>query len=88
MNRGLSDAEIRRKIQAGSEAWRDVIPSDQHARFVERVQSAVTIYFGLLRPKDLRAELEVFEKATQDYTAGIGDLVLGLSLAAREVLSR
>ena len=88
MNRGLSDDKIRRKIQAGSEAWRDVIPSDQHARFVERVQSAVTIYFGLLRPKDLRAELEAFEKATQDYTAGIGDLVLGLSLAAREVLSR
>lgn len=83
----LSVDEILRKIKVGSGAWRDIIPSDQHGRFVERVQQAVSIYLGLVRPKDLRDELERFEKATRSRSALIGQLVSGLSVDARSILA-
>jgi hypothetical protein len=87
MSGDLSADEIHRKIRAGSEAWRDIIPSDQHARFVERVQQAVTIYLSLVSPKDLRDELEGFEKATRSPTTPIGQLVSGLSGEAHDILA-
>ena len=87
MSKELNNEGIFRKIKAGSEAWRDIIPPDQHARFVERVQQAVDIYLGIVSPKDLRDELEAFEKATRSDSAAIGQLVSGLSLDAREALS-
>lgn len=83
----LSVDEILRNIKVGSGAWRDIIPSDQHGRFVERVQQAVMIYLGLVRPKDLRDELERFEKATRSPSALIGQLVSGLSVDARSILA-
>jgi len=52
MNGDPSADEIHRKIQAGSKAWRDIIPLDRHAMFVERVQQAVDIYLGLVSPKE------------------------------------
>jgi hypothetical protein len=87
MSEDLSAEEILRKIQAGSEAWRDIIPSDQHARFVERVQHAVAIYLGLVSPKDLRDELEAFERATRSSSASVSQLVSALSAEARDILA-
>lgn len=79
--------EIHRKIQAGSKAWRDIIPLDQYAMFVERVQRAVGIYLGLVSPKDLRDELETFEKATRSSIAPISQLVSDLSADAQSILA-
>ena len=87
MSEDLSAEEILRKTQDGSEAWRDIIPSDQHARFVERVQHAVAIYLGLVSPKDLRDELEAFERATRSSSASISQLVSALSAEARDILA-
>jgi len=87
MSEDLSAEEILRKIQAGSGAWWDIIPSNQHARFVERVQHAVAIYLDLVSPKDLRDELEAFEKATRSDSGAIEQLVSGLSSDARRALS-
>jgi len=88
MSGDLSADEIREKIEAGSSAWRGTIPSKEHDRFVGRVQQAVTIYESLVRPKDLRDELEGFERATRSPTAPIGQLVAGLSADAQHILSR
>jgi hypothetical protein len=88
MSGDLSADEIREKIEAGSEAWRDIIPFGQHDRFVGRVQQAVTLYLSLISPKDLRDELEGFERATRSPTAPIGQLVAGLSADAQHILSR
>ena len=87
MSEDLSAEEILRKIQDGSEAWRDIIPSDQHARFVERVRHAVAIYLDLVSPKDLRDELEAFERATRSSSASISQLVSALSAEARDILA-
>jgi hypothetical protein len=37
MSGDLSADEIREKIEAGSSAWRGIIPSKEHDRFVGRV---------------------------------------------------
>ena len=87
MSEDLSAEEILSKIQEGSEAWRDIVPSDQHARFVERVQHAVFIYLDLVSPKDLRDELEAFERATRSSSASISQLVSALSAEARDILA-
>lgn len=87
MNRDLSADEIHRKIRAGSEAWRDKIPSGQRARFVGRVQQAVTIYLSLVSPKDLRDELEGLERATRSSAAPISQLVSDLSPGAKDILA-
>jgi len=87
MNGDPDADEIHRKIDAGSEAWRDIIPSDQRAPLVERVQQAVTIYLSLVSPKDLRDELETFEKATRSSTAPISQLVSDLSADAQSILA-
>jgi hypothetical protein len=87
MSGDLSADEIREKIEAGSSAWRDIIPSEEHDRFVGRVQQAVTIYLSLVSPKDLRDELEGFEKATRSPTAPIGQLISGLSADAHDILA-
>jgi hypothetical protein len=87
MSEDLSAEEILSKIQEGSEAWRDIVPSDQHARFVERVQHAVFIYLDLVSPKDLRDELEAFERATRSDSASISQLVSALSAEARDILA-
>jgi hypothetical protein len=55
--------------------------------FVERVQQAVDIYLGLVSPKDLRDELETFEKATRSSTAPISQLVSDLSADAQSILA-
>ena len=67
--------------------WRDIIPPDQLARFVERVQQAVTIYLSLVSPKDLRDELEEFEKAIRSSAAPIRQLVSDLSADAQGILA-
>jgi hypothetical protein len=87
MSEDLSAEEILRKTQDGSEAWRDIIPPDQHARFVERIQHAVAIYLDLVSPKDLRDELEAFERATRSSSASISQLVSALSAEARDILA-
>ena len=79
--------EIVRKIDAGSSAWRDIIPSEERGRFVGRVRQAVQIYLSLVSPKDLRDELEAFEKATRSPSAPISQLVSGLSADAQDMLS-
>ena len=86
MSGDLSADEIFEKIEAGSSAWRDIIPSEKHDRFVGRVQQAVTIHESLVRPKDLRDELEGFEKATRSPSAPITQLVSGLSADAQDAL--
>ena len=86
MSGHLSADEIREKIEAGSAAWRDIIPNEEHDRFVGRVQQAVTIYLSLVSPKDLRDELEGFEKATRSPSAPITQLVSGLSADAQDTL--
>lgn len=88
MSEGLSADEIRKKIEAGSDAWRDIIPNEEHDRFVGRVQQAATNYLALVSPKDLRDELKGFEKETQSPSAPIVQLVSGLSVEAQHILSR
>jgi len=78
--------EVIRKIDAGSSAWLDIIPSEEHDRFVGRVKQAVQIYLNLVSPKELRDELEAFEKATRSPSAPISQLVPGLSADAQDML--
>ena len=82
-----SAEEALQKIAAGSRAWRNIIPAEEHDRFVEAVKRAVEIYLNLVSPKDLRGELEAFEKASRSPSAPITQLVSGLSTDAREVLT-
>ena len=87
MSESPNPDEVFRKIAVGSSAWRNIIPSQEHDRFVGRVQQAVQIYRGLVSPKDLRDELEAFEKATRSPSAPISQLVSGLSTDAQDMLS-
>jgi hypothetical protein len=88
MSGDLSGDEIREKIEVGSANWRDIVPNEKRDWFVGRVQEAVRLYLSLVSPKDLRDELEGFEKATRSPTAPIGQLVSGLSEEAQSILSR
>ena len=88
MTESPSADEVIRKIDAGSSAWRDIIPSKEHDRFVGRVKQAVQIYLNLVSPKELRDELEVFEKAIQSRPTSTSQLVSGLSADAQDTLSR
>ena len=71
MSESPSADEVIRRIDAGSSAWRDIIPSKEHDRFVGRVKQAVQIYLNLVSPKELRDELEAFDKATRSCSAPI-----------------
>lgn len=87
MNNNPSPQEIYRKIQDGSEAWRDLIPAGQLKWFVEGVQEAIAVYLSLIDPKDLKAELEALERATRSDTVPIYQIVSDLSPEASEALS-
>ncbi len=87
MSESTNPDEVFRKIAVGSSAWRNIIPPQEHDRFVGRVQQAVQIYLSLVSPKDLRDELEAFEKATRSPTEPISQLVSGLSTDAQDMLS-
>ena len=58
MSESPSADEVFQKIDAGSSAWQDIIPFEEHDRFVEGVKQAVQIYLSLVSPQDLRDELE------------------------------
>ena len=82
-----SAEEALQKIAAGSRAWRNIIPSEEHGRFVEAVKQAVNMYLKLVSPKDLRDELEAFEKASRSPSPPIVQLVSALSPDAQKVLT-
>ena len=86
MSESPSADEVFQKIDAGSSAWQDIIPFEEHDRFVEGVKQAVQIYLSLVSPKDLRDELEAFEKATRSPSVPISQLVSGLSAEAQDML--
>ena len=87
MSESPSADEVFRNIDAGSSAWQDIIPFEEHDRFVQGVKQAVQIYLSLVNPQDLRDELEAFEKATRSPSAPISQLVSGLSADAQDILS-
>jgi len=87
MSKSPSADEVFQRIDAGSSAWRDIVPFEEHDRFVEGVKQAVQIYLSLVSPKDLRDELKAFEKATRTPSAPINQLVSGLSPGAQDILS-
>jgi hypothetical protein len=87
MSESPSADEVFQKIDDGSSAWQDIIPFEEHDRFVEGVKQAVQIYLSLVSPKDLRDELIAFEKATRSPSAPINQLVSGLSPGAQDILS-
>lgn len=87
MSESPSADEVFQKIDAGSSAWQDIIPFEEHDRFVEGVKQAVQIYLSLVSPKDLRDELIAFEKATRSPSAPINQLVSGLSPGTQDILS-
>ena len=87
MNESPSADEVFQKLDAGSLAWRDIIPFEEHDRFVKGVKQAVQIYLSLVSPKDLRDELMAFEKATRSPSVPISQLVSYLSPDALDILS-
>ena len=87
MSESPSADEVFQKIDAGSSAWQDIIPFEEHDRFVEGVKQAVQIYLSLVSPRDLRDELMAFEKATRSPSVPINQLVSGLSPDAQDILS-
>ena len=80
--------DVLQKIDGYKEAWRGLIPDSEFDWFVERVKTAIEIYYSIADPAELSAELRRIEKASRQPSSKFLDLVKNASDTTQKVLEK
>ena len=78
--------DVLQKIEDYKSAWCEFIPENEFDWFVDRVKSAIKIYYELPDPAELSAELKKIEKASRRPSREFVNLINNASSTTRKVL--
>jgi hypothetical protein len=78
--------DVLQKIDEYKESWREYIPDGEFDWFVDRVKTAIKIFYDLPDPAVISAELKRIEKASRRPTREFVNLINNASSATRTVL--
>jgi len=80
--------DVLQKIDGYKEAWCGLIPNSEFDWFVERVKTAIEIYYSIADPAELSAELRRIEKASRQPSSEFLDLVKNASDTTQKLLEK